>query len=59
MGLYRVHFVDHGDNVYATEYLEHDDDESAIEAAHRMNVPSIGAGFDLWDDERLVHRHRN
>jgi hypothetical protein len=59
MALYRVHFVDHGDNVYATEYLQHDDDESAIEAAHRMNVPSIGAGFDLWDDERLVHRHRN
>jgi hypothetical protein len=45
MVLYRVHFVDHGDNVYATEYLEHDDDESAIQAAHRMNVPSIGAGF--------------
>jgi hypothetical protein len=45
MVLDRVHFVDHGDNVYATEYLEHDDDESAIEAAHRMNMPSIGAGF--------------
>jgi hypothetical protein len=59
MALYRLHFVDHGGNVYATEYLEHDDDESAIESAHRMNVPSIGAGFDLWDDERLVHRHRN
>jgi hypothetical protein len=59
MILYRVQFVDHGDNVYATEYLEHDDDKSAIEAAHRMNVPSIGAGFDLWDDGRLVHRHRN
>ena len=59
MVLYRLHFVDHGDNVYATEYLEHEDDESAIEAARRMNVPSIGAGFDLWDDERLVHRHRN
>ena len=59
MALYRVHFVDHGDNVYATEYVEHEDDASAIEAAHRMNVPSIGAGFDLWDDERLVHRHRN
>jgi hypothetical protein len=59
MALYRVHFVDHGDNVYATEYVEHDDDESAIKAAHRLNVPSIGAGFDVWDDERLVHRHRN
>jgi hypothetical protein len=59
MVLYRVHFVGHGDNVYATEYPEHGDDERAIEAAHCMNVPSIGAGFDLWDDGRLVHRHRN
>ena len=59
MARYRVHFVDHGDNIYAAEYLEHGDDDSAIEAAHRMNVPRIGAGFDLWDDELLVHRHRN
>jgi hypothetical protein len=55
MALYRVDFVDYGDHVYPTEYLQHDDDESAIEAAHRMNVPSIGVGFDLRDDERLVH----
>src|SRR5215831_15524273 len=56
---YRVHFVDYGDNVYSTEYIEHDDDEGAIAVAHRMNVPSIGAGFDVWNDDRLVHRHRN
>jgi hypothetical protein len=24
-----------------------------------MNAPSIGVGFDVWDDERLVHSHRN
>lgn len=59
MALYRLHFVDHGEYVYATYDLAHDNDDEAIEAAHRMNVPSIGAGFDLWDDERLVHRHRN
>jgi hypothetical protein len=59
MVLYRVHFVDHGDNVYSTHYVEHDGDDEVIEAAHRMNVPSIGAGFDVWDDERLVYRHRN
>jgi len=59
MPLYRVHFVDHGDNVYSTEYMEHDDDQEAIAVAQRMNVPSIGAGFDVWNDDRLVHRHRN
>ena len=47
MPLYRVHFVDHGDNVYPTEYMEHDDDQEAIAVAQRMNVPSIGAGFDV------------
>ena len=59
MVLYRVHFVDHGDNVYATEYLEHDDDESGIAAARSMNVLSIGPGSDLSDVERLAYRHPN
>jgi hypothetical protein len=59
MALYRVHFVDHGDNIYGTEHVEHDNDEDAIRAAHTLNVPSIGAGFDLSEDERLVLRHRN
>jgi len=59
MPIYRVHFVDHGGNVYSTEHVEHDSDDEAVKAAHRLNVPSIGAGFDLWEDERLVHQHRN
>lgn len=59
MQIYRVHFVDHGGNVYSTERIENDSDEEAIKAAHRLDVPSIGAGFDVWEDERLVHRHRN
>jgi hypothetical protein len=59
MTRYQVHFVDHGDNVYDTVHAEHDDDEAAIEHAHRLNVPSIGARFEVWEGERLVHRHRN
>ena len=60
MALYRVHFLDHGDNVRATHHVEHDDDEAAIAAARRLNIlPHICAGFEVWDDERLVHRHRN
>jgi hypothetical protein len=59
MALYRVNFVDHGNNVYSTHHLKHDDDDDVIANAYRMNVPSIGAGFDVWDDERLVYRHRN
>jgi hypothetical protein len=59
MALYRVHFVDHGDNVYLTRHIEHDADEAAINAAHGMNARSVGAGFEVWQDERLVHRHWN
>ena len=59
MALYRVHFLDFGGNVRATHHIEHDD-EAAIEAAHRMNVPPrINGGFEVWQDDRLVHRHRN
>jgi hypothetical protein len=59
MALYRVHFVDHGGNVHSTYEVEHEADEEAIATARRMDVPFIGAGFDLWEGERLVHRHRN
>ena len=59
MPRYRVHFVDHWDNVYDTIHTEHEDDEAAIEDAHRINVPSIGAGFEVWERGRLIHRHRN
>jgi hypothetical protein len=59
MARYRVHFVDHGDNIYLTEHREHDSDEAAIDSAHRMHARSIGGGFEVWQDDRLVHRHRN
>ena len=57
MALYRVHFLDHGGNIYLTQHVDHNDDATAIEAAHRMNVlPQMGP-FEVWQDERLVHRH--
>jgi hypothetical protein len=60
MAIYRVHFLDYGENVCATRRVEHDHDDAAIEAAHRLNVlPHLGAGFEVWEDERLVYRHRN
>jgi hypothetical protein len=49
MAVYRVHFLDQ---------VEHDDDGSAIAAGHRLNVmPHLGIGFQVWEDERLVHQH--
>jgi hypothetical protein len=59
MAIYRVHFVDHGEHVFDVQNVEHDTDEDAIRAARNMNAPSIGVGFDIWHDGRLVHQHRN
>ena len=57
MASYRVHFVDHGGNVFDAMRLERDSDDAAIVDAHRFDVPSIGSGFEVWHDARLVHRH--
>jgi hypothetical protein len=59
MARYRVHFVDHVDNIYDAVHIEHEDDEAAVEHAHRINVPNIGGGFEVWEGDRLVDRHRN
>jgi hypothetical protein len=53
-----MHFIDQGGHVFDAIELQRDTDEAAIEEARRLDVPSIGAGFDLWHEGRLVHRHR-
>jgi hypothetical protein len=45
MALYRVHFVDHGGNIYSTHEIEHDADEDAIETAHAGMCRSSGPGL--------------
>ncbi len=60
MARYRVHFLDFGDNVRTVQEIDQDDDKAAIEAAQRLNVlPRISLGFEVWQDDRLVHQHRN
>jgi len=58
MTLYWVEFVDHGDNVRSVKRIERATDAEAIEAAHKMSAPTFIAGCDVWEDDRLVHRHR-
>jgi DNA-binding response OmpR family regulator len=55
---YHMHFVDHVGRVFDSIELEGDADDPAIEETRRLDVPSIGAGFDVWHEGRLVHRHR-
>ena len=60
MTLYHVHFFDHGDNIRSSHDLDHDNDEAAIAAAQRLNVlPHVTASFEVWEGDRLVHRHFN
>jgi hypothetical protein len=59
MPRYRIHFVDQSDNVIDAVRFEEDHDEAAVEHTHRINVPSIGSGFEVRRDGRLVHKHRN
>jgi hypothetical protein len=56
--IYRVEFVDYGDNVRDVERLERATDAEAIEGAHKMNIPTFIAGFDVWEEDRLIHRYR-
>lgn len=58
MASYRIAFVDDRNHVFDAVQFEHDTDETAIEEARRLDVPSVGAGFDVWCAERLIHRHR-
>ena len=55
---YRVNFVDHGGHVYATDHVEHDDETELIRELRERHAHGVGAGFDVWKDDRLVHRHR-
>jgi hypothetical protein len=58
MARYRVHFLDPSDRVIDAVELEAESDDAAIEQARRIDVPSMGVGFDLLQNGRLVYRHR-
>jgi DNA-binding response OmpR family regulator len=55
---YRVHFVDRDDRVIDATQLASWNDQAAMLEAHRIAIPSIGNGFDVWHGARLVHRYR-
>jgi hypothetical protein len=59
MAQYYVRFVNRVDAVINLVELEADSDEAAIEQAYRIKLQSVGAGFDVLEDNRLVHRHRD
>ena len=55
MMLYEARFITHGDRVFGTERFEAQSDAHAIERSRGLFTSSIGKGFQLWQEDRLVH----
>ena len=56
---YRVDFFDNQKNLGSTVLLQEADDAAAIQHAHRINIPSMGGRFEVWQGTRLVYQYRN
>ncbi len=56
MALYLILFLDRSEYVYAVDEVRCLTDEKAIVVACLRPAPSFGAGFEIWQSERLVHR---
>jgi hypothetical protein len=58
MALYTINLISHHGAVRDADELDCDTDEEAVAFAEDMNVPAFGNGYDVWQQERLVCRHR-
>jgi hypothetical protein len=56
MTVYYAFFVDHGGEIYPTHHFASDTDVDAIEAVRLIKPPNTTAGFEVWQDDRLVYR---
>jgi hypothetical protein len=55
---YLIRLLDHGGNIRVADWISCENDATAIDRAKAMDVVRIGAGYDVWDGDRLVFRHR-
>jgi hypothetical protein len=56
--VYRICFVDRTNQVFDVVQIDEDTDEAAIREAYRLDVRTVGIGFDIRHEDRLVYRHR-
>ena len=56
MSFYRCRFLDRSFNVFQIQGVACENDAEAIAMARRMSANSLADGFELWQDERCVHR---
>lgn len=55
MKLYGVHFLTHGDNVFAVDWVRAENDEAAKKQADGLRT-RFGKGYEIWDNDRLVEK---
>lgn len=56
---YQLIFKNHGGEVFASEFFKAHDDRAAIEKANTEYRSGIGAGYEIWQGDRLVHSARS
>ena len=59
MQKFRLYFLDHGGHVFGIDEMRAKDDEAAIQIARAIFKSGIGAGYDIWNNDRHVHLEMN
>ena len=53
---YRIHVFDHGGNArYSADFMAEHDDHAKAHADTVWGGSGIGAKYEVWQDDRLVH----
>jgi len=55
MKLYGIHFLTHGNDIFAVEWVNAECDEAAKKQAERLRT-GFGKGHEIWDHDRLVDK---
>ncbi len=52
---YRAHFLTHGDEIFGAAHFDAKDDEVAKAHVSKILSSGIGKGYQIWEENRLVH----
>ena len=57
MAKYLVRFFNHGDHTVGSVSFDAENDDHAQHYAAQVLKSPFGHGHEIWEGERLVHRH--
>ena len=58
MAPYRAQHLTHGDDIFSVDHFVAEHDRAAIEHAAKKLRSGIGKGYEIWQNDRLVHVER-